>query len=454
MATEQAGAGDLVTASEALPSGDGAQPSPFAPPSWARDTGRWSWIIIAVILVAVCAFVVLAAVKLIVLAALFAVLIGGTSLPVVDWLDRHHVKRWIAAFLVVIFLILLAIGICLVVLYGLVNQWPEIKDNLQQAWDSIQKSLNSTSVSKEQMDSAKATLQDALKNAASGATSAIGDLIGGIAGLIFGVFISINILVWVLIQGREIGGWASRHMPPVPQPVAYAMLANSARFFRGYIYGSTIVGLFNGAVIFVGALIIGVPLAATLGLVAWLTNYIPYFGAIISGALAVLVAWGAGGPSMGVPMLIIVIIANGFLQTLVSQFALGSALNLHPLSVLFATTAGGILFGAVGGVFAAPFLKIGRRLLRAHEGRRAVRRRGGDEAGDAPDAAGPPGDAGPPGEPRRRLTARAASPRPGRMPDVPRRHSAAAASGGGSSAVRRPRPRDPGGLSGRLRGRP
>ena len=165
--------------------------------------------------------------------------------------------------------------------------------------------------------------------------------------------------MWVLIQGRQIGGWASRHMPPVPQPVAYAMLANSARFFRGYIYGSTIVGVFNGAVIFVGALIIGVPLAATLGLVAWMTNYIPYFGAIISGAFAVLVAWGAGGPSMGVPMLIIVIIANGFLQTLVSQFALGSALNLHPLSVLFATTAGGILFGAVGGVFAAPFLKIG-----------------------------------------------------------------------------------------------
>lgn len=138
------------------------------------------------ILVAVCAFVVMAAIKLIVLAALFAVLIGGTFLPVVDWLQRHHVKRWIAAFLVVIFLLLLTVGICLVVLYGLVNQWPEIQDNLQKVWDSIQKSLNSTSVSKEQMDSAKATLQNALKAAASGAsgaTSAIGDLIGGVAGL-------------------------------------------------------------------------------------------------------------------------------------------------------------------------------------------------------------------------------------------------------------------------------
>jgi len=45
-------------------------------------------------------------------------------------------------------------------------------------------------------------------------------------------------------------------------------------------------------------------------------------------------------------------------QTVVSQFALGAALKLHPLAVLFATTAGAILFGAAGGVVAAPFLKI------------------------------------------------------------------------------------------------
>ena len=93
-------------------------------------------------------------------------------------------------------------------------------------------------------------------------------------------------------------------------------------------------------------------------MVGWFTNYIPFFGAIISGAFAVLIALGSGGPSKAIPMLIIVIISNGYLQTIVSQFALGSALKLHPLAVLFATTAGSMLFGAVGGIFAAPFLKI------------------------------------------------------------------------------------------------
>ena len=84
---------------------------------------------------------------------------------------------------------------------------------------------------------------------------------------------------------------------------------------------------------------------------------------------------------MAIPMLIIVIIANGFLQTLVSQFALGSTLDLHPLVVLFATTVGGILFGAVGGVFAAPFVKIG---LDAYARTKAA----GVFGGEAPSAEG------------------------------------------------------------------
>ena len=57
-------------------------------------------------------------------------------------------------------------------------------------------------------------------------------------------------------------------------------------------------------------------------------------------------------------MLFVVLIANGPLQTVVSQFALGAALKLHPLAVLFVTTAGMMMFGALGGIVAAPFLKI------------------------------------------------------------------------------------------------
>jgi predicted PurR-regulated permease PerM len=331
----------------------------FAVPRWANDAGRWSWVTIGVLILLVAFMALLAATRVLFVAALFAVLLGGTFLPAVDGLAKHHFPRWLGAMLATVFLIALGLGIALVITSSVVNQVPEIQVRLEEAQAQLQDALNTTSVPQSTLDSLKAGLQELLKNAAGGVAGTLASAISNVGTLLFGIFVGLNILVWVLLQRRQIGAWASRHMGSVPPPVGYAILANSALFFRGYIWGSTLVGLFNGAVLFVGALIIGVPMAATIAIVAWFTNYIPYFGAIISGTFAVLIALGAGGPAMAIPMLIIVIIANGFLQTLISQFALGTALKLHPLAVLFATTAGSLLFGAIGGVFAAPFLKIG-----------------------------------------------------------------------------------------------
>ncbi len=233
-----------------------------------------------------------------------------------------------------------------------------------------------------------------------------------ISVFVFGLFIGVNILAYFLADGRGIGRWVSRHLGPVPQPTAYRIIANAARFLRGYIWGSTLIGVFNGVIMFIGALVLGVPLAATIGIVGWFTNYIPTFGAIIGGAFAVLIALASGGLTTGILMLVVVLIANGPLQTVVSQFALGAALKLHPLAVLVVTTAGMIMFGALGGIVAAPFLKIvmdAHRQLKAAglfgasgpaaaealppdlaAGAAAGRARGSGAAGRGPAAEGPP----------------------------------------------------------------
>jgi predicted PurR-regulated permease PerM len=370
----------------------GGGTSRFAVAPWANDVGRWSGIIILVAVVIVLLFFIFAATRVLLLAALFAVLFAGTFLPMVDWFEKHHIKRGFGAIIVTVLLILLGVAIGALIVYSVIKQIPTMDAKLTAAWEDIQKALKSTSVSQAQIDSIKSSVQNLAKNAASGLAGTAVDIVSGIAGLIFGLFISLNILVWCLIQGRKLGRWASKRMGPVPPPVAYEILANSARFFRGYLYGSTLVGLFNGAVMGVGALIIGVPLAGTIFVVGWFTNYIPFFGAIVSGAFAVLIALGSGGPAKAIPMLIIVIISNGYLQTIVSQFALGSALKLHPLAVLFATTAGSMLFGAVGGIFAAPFLKI------FLDARLKLKAAGLFGSVAAVEGAEPPGDAGPPGE--------------------------------------------------------
>ena len=121
-----------------------------------------------------------------------------------------------------------------------------------------------------------------------------------------------------------------------------------------YFYGVSIVAGFNAVVVGLAALFLGVPLAGTIAVVTFVTAYIPFIGAFVSGFFAVLLALADGGTSTALIMLVVVILANGALQQVVQPIAFGATLGINPLVVLIVTIAGGSLFGMVGLILAAP----------------------------------------------------------------------------------------------------
>jgi predicted PurR-regulated permease PerM len=82
--------------------------------------------------------------------------------------------------------------------------------------------------------------------------------------------------------------------------------------------GLTVLGAFNAAVVVVGALILDVPLVGAIAVITLLGSYVPYIGALVAGAFAVLIALGAGGTPTALWMLLTVLLANSVLQNLVS----------------------------------------------------------------------------------------------------------------------------------------
>jgi predicted PurR-regulated permease PerM len=346
------------------PSNEPAPPAAARPfgggfiPDWFKRAGLASWYLIGIVIVLVGLGYGLHALATLVIPTLFAVLLGATFMPIVDWLERHRVGRVWGSVLVTILIVIGAFALLALMTVGIIKQWPTIEEQIQSAVTWIDDALDTLSIDPDLIDAAQKTLTGSIGSWSKGIFGGALQGISTLAAFLFGAFIGLNILIYVLVGGRKIGAWASRHMGPVPAAVGYAILADSARFMRGYIWGSTLIGLFNGAVVAAGALIVGVPLAFTIFVVQWFTNYIPMFGAFIGGAFAVLIALGTGGVTDAIWMLVFVLIANGPLQTVISQFALGASLKLSGLVVLFATTGGAILAGALGGVFAAPFTKI------------------------------------------------------------------------------------------------
>ena len=141
---------------------------------------------------------------------------------------------------------------------------------------------------------------------------------------------------------------------------------------RRYFLGVTIVAAFNAIVVGLGAYVLGRPARGDDRRRHFVTAYVPFIGAFVSGAFAVLLTLGSQGTTDALIMLVIVILANGLLQNIVQPIAFGATLDLNPLVVLIVTIGFGRIFGMIGMVLAAPLtsaaLHISRELGRG-EGR-------------------------------------------------------------------------------------
>ena len=145
-------------------------------------------------------------------------------------------------------------------------------------------------------------------------------------------------------------------------PVARISTQRILGSLRGYFLGVTIVAAFSSVVVAIGALILGVPMVATIVLVTFVGGFIPYLGAWTAGAFAVLMSLSAGTDA-AIGMVVVQLLANGILQQLVQPFAMGAALGIHPLAVLIVTIAGGALFGGIGLILAAPLTSAALKII-------------------------------------------------------------------------------------------
>jgi predicted PurR-regulated permease PerM len=373
------------------PSAAESQPTPLVGHPWQMSEGTrgiglaaWSFLGIAAAVGLVTFGLVFAAG--IVVPFIFAALFGAVMFPLVDRLESWHVPRWVAALGMVVLAIVLIAGMGFIVLQGLISQWPEIATKLDAAVATIHDWFDSSNVPSPTPEQVQEAAKNAVSYLSGGVFSAVGSSLVVLASVGFGIFVGLNILFWIAKDGRKIGYFVGRHLF-VPAEVGIPIVRRSVRAMQRYFFGISVIAALNGVIVGVGAYAIGLPLAATIGLVTFITAYVPYFGAIIGGAFAVLIALGAGGTGDATAMLIIVILANGPLQTVAQQFVLGDALEMHPLAIILITTTGGMLGGVIGGMFAAPFAKI------VVDARAEIHAAGVFDYGPR-EASAPPGDGG------------------------------------------------------------
>ena len=319
-------------------------------PTWLDAIGRGSWLILGLVALTAVTLVLLGIISSLLIPLVTAAVLGAIIVPLVDVLERWHIRRWLGAALVLLLGLAIVIAVVTLVVKGVVQQADEVIAQAESAARQAGAVDPSVADAAQLGDIVGTTIRILLGGVLSGA---LGSVVGFVVGTVMGLFI----LLFLLTDWDRIVGWTGQHVG-LPNPLGTRMVDNAIHAFRGYAKGLTVIGVANAAVIGAGMLIFQVPLAGTIAIVTFFGSYVPYLGAFVSGAFAVVIAYGAGGVPLALTTLAIVLLAQNTLQNLLEPRAFGVQLRLHPLVVLIVVSAGTLLFGVFGAILAAPLTSV------------------------------------------------------------------------------------------------
>ena len=325
----------------------------FAAPTWLRDFGLTSWLLVGVALLLVGTVWLATLTETIVAPVIAAAVAAAVASPLVAWMNRHRIPRPLAAVFVMLGVIVLGVGLFLLIVGGITNQASAIGDQFSDAKGTLGGWLEDVGVDPATASAAVSDASSSISGSFSNLLDGLGHSIEVLSGLAFFLALTALCFFFFLSDGPKIRAWGERHLG-LPLPVARMVSQRTLGALRGYFLGVTIVAGFNAVVVTLGALILGVPLIGTIAAVTFVGAFVPYVGAWTTAGFSVLLALGGAGPEAAGGMIVVQLLANGVLQQMVQPFAMGAALGIHPLAVLIVTIAGGALFGAAGLILAAP----------------------------------------------------------------------------------------------------
>lgn len=288
--------------------------------------------------------------------------------PAVIWLGRHKVNRTLAT----IMILTLFFGAILLVLafiaplvqaqvVDFVKQAPEVFGRFQ---DLVARLLARASqeLSPENIEQLKA----AAGGLAGNAIKFTGELVtklwsGGLAflNLLSLIFISPVVAFYVLRDWDRIVAKVDGWLPRDHAPTIRRLVGEADAMIAGYVRGISTVCVIL-AVFYGGALTaIGLDFGLVIGLVAGLISFIPFVGATVGFIVSVGVAIVQFGEVTPVALTAGIFVVGQVLEgNFLTPKLVGDRIQLHPVWVIFALLAGGLLFGFVGVLLAVPVAAV------------------------------------------------------------------------------------------------
>ncbi|MEU8544296.1 AI-2E family transporter [Streptomyces sp. NPDC048717] len=371
-----------------------ARPNPVDAVPWGmRVAGEVAWRLLVLAGTVWVLMKVISSVQLVVLAFVAGLLITALLQPIVALLRRKGMPRGLATAVTAV------TGFVVMGLVGWFVVW-QVMDNIDSLSDRVRDGIEELKrwllnspfhVTEQQINEIAKNLSDSIGANAEQITSAGLQGVTVMVEAMTGILLAMFSTLFLLHDGKKVWEWTLKLVPAQARPGVAGAGPRAWRTLTAYVRGTVLVALIDAVFIGLGLYFLDVPMAVPLGVFIFLFAFIPLVGAVISGALACVVALVTTNVFTGLMVLVVVLAVQQIEGHVLQPFILGRAVRVHPLAVVLSVAAGGLTAGIGGAVVAVPLVAVTNTAvgyLRAYSAEQALR--AAPDSGAAPDSATDP----------------------------------------------------------------
>lgn len=325
-----------------------------------RLAAAYCWRLLVVAAAVVVSALVLVELRLVVLPVILALLLSTLLVPPARWLWRRGVPRLLATAAVLAAAALLLVGAGAAVAPALVNELGTIERDAREGAAEVLDWLAESPLGLSEADVDR-YVERAFDQARANSGAITGGLVAGavvFVEVIAGLLLTLVLLFFFVKDGESMWRSFLRLLPERRRHEVDELGTRAWRVLGAYLRGIGVVAVVDATLIGVALLLIGVPLVVPLVVLTFFGAFFPLVGAFLAGTLAALVALVTEGVLAAVLVVVAITVIQQLEGDLLYPLVVGRTVDLHPVAILLALTAGAVVGGVVGAFLAVPALAI------------------------------------------------------------------------------------------------
>jgi predicted PurR-regulated permease PerM len=297
---------------------------------------------------------------------MIAVVVAAALAPIIEAAQRLRIPRWLAVIVVYLGLIAILTGVGLLIgptvvqqIERLIRRLPTYLEVVRSLFDNLILRLGigepESGSPIGQLFNTQALTGWVIRSSQQLVVRSY-SVTRGILGGFFSLILALLLSGYMLAGSKNlIKGLVSLFPKPWDERLA-AQVEPVTQRMGGYIQGRVLVSAILGIAITIGLRFLGLTeFAVGLGVIAGVTDLIPFFGPVLGAIPALIVAVAYGGWTFFWVLLLFVIIQN--VETYVlDPLLVGSSVKVHPLYQLLAVLGGTQVLGIIGALIVPPWV--------------------------------------------------------------------------------------------------